>query len=567
MDKSFFFEHNLQALSTNNSKLCTRLSAANPKHLQYNFLTGRDGNIIPAYIDKTGEARPLHSLIAAQKEADRIAATLSGESYIIVLGLGGGYTVSAAINCPTVKHILLIDYDIDGFAELLCKMDFAILFKNKKLNILIDPSQSEIENHILSTYNPCLQDGIRALPLRARCDFDTEHFIPAADAIKSAIDKVSSDYSVQVYFGKRWFSNILRNVFAAEKHYFAMPTIQRAAICAAGPSLDLQIDAIKTLVDNEQRSAKKNVFLLATDTSLGTLLQAGIKPDAVISIDCQHISYYHFVGYNIKDIPLFLDIASPPHLSQFSDKVCFFLSAHPLSTYIENFFRPLPKIDTSGANVTYAALSLAEQLGAMEIEIFGADFSYPLGNVYTRGAYFYPHFHRKQNRFKPIELSIAAFLYKAPSLQTVQKDNSWYYETRSLKMYRQAFEKKTFLIDAKVKAAHGLGAEINVNGKSKTSSGQKLSPRAQMFSSGKLKSGAKDFLQLYKKLIQELDNNIESGCRCYKNPIDYMIWNSILPTASAIKHKDKIDTLETLAEETKKYCIDAIEKVLSYEHL
>ncbi|GMO29294.1 MAG: hypothetical protein Ta2F_04670 [Termitinemataceae bacterium] len=548
-EKCRFFECNLHALSAIDSKLCTRLSSAKTTLEHYKFLEARDGSLIPAYVDKSGTARPMHSLIAPEKEAQRIMTALGNESYIIILGFGAAYTLSAALQNEKIKFVLVIDYDIDGFSEILCSKDFSDIFskaKNtpeKKLSILIDPSESEIEKFILYTYNPCLHNGMRTIPLRSKCDFDTDHFIPAACAIKSALNKVASDYSVQSFFGKRWFSNIIRNLSVAEKQNGVLPPVKKAAICAAGPSLDIQLETIK-----DKRST---FFLIAADTSLGTLLNAAIVPDAIISIDCQHISYYHFVGYDIKDIPLFLDIASPPLLSKLSNKTYFFLSAHPFCDYIEKHFRSIPRIDSSGGNVTYAALSLALTLGAKEIEVYGADFSYPCGNIYTRGAYFYPYFHRRSSRLAPTESQTAAFLFKSSSLKLRSVDNTenWYYETKMLEMYRSSFSEKASCVSAKVTPAQGLGAKILID----TLQINQFADvhQLKLFAYGNLIKNAEEFLKDFKDKIENLDNDMMQED-----------WIPLLPAAAALKHKNKIGNLKELAEQTKIFCIENIEKIL-----
>ncbi|MDR0377301.1 MAG: DUF115 domain-containing protein, partial [Spirochaetaceae bacterium] len=425
MNEHILFERNLLSLSRNNPALCARLSAAETTLGYYRFVTGRqDGNVIPAWVDAGGAAHTLHSLVAPEHEAARLVSTMKGEQFVVIMGLGAGYMAEAVLERGDTARLLAIEYGIDGLAELLCRYDYIKIFNDPRFFILVDAGPDEIENYILDTFQPAFHNGIRTFPLRPRTVHDEASFAPAADAVKSAIDKIASDYSVQALFGKRWFSNIVRNLFAAEKQSGVFAPVKNAAICAAGPSLDLQLDTIY--------KKRNSFFLIAADTALPALLEAGITPDAAISIDCQHISYYHFMNRLPPEVPLFLDISSPPLLASRTDRPFFFSGGHPLSAYVSRFFRPLPAIDTSGANVTFAALSLAERLGAKNIEVYGADFSYPNGKLYTRPAYMYPYFHRKQNRFRPTESFAAAFLYDAKSLRRVETDSSWYYETRPL---------------------------------------------------------------------------------------------------------------------------------------
>jgi hypothetical protein len=415
-----------------------------------------------------------------------------------------------------------------------------------------------LEAYILEAYQPVLYGGIRTIPLRPRTELDQERFSRAGEAVASAIDRLAGDYSVQAYFGTRWFSNTLRNIFRAEQPEPPLPPIRRAALCAAGPSLDLQIPRL--------RERRKEAFLIATDTSLPALLGEGLEPDAVISIDCQHISYYHFMA-GIPHIPLFLDLASPPLLASLGGKPRFFAGGHPLTRYISRYWRPLPQMDTSGANVTYAALSLAEYLGAEEIELYGADFSYPLGRTYARGTYIYPYFEARQTRLRPLEAGLSAFMYRGSSLKRVNRVNpfhpedSWYYETPSLRGYREGLESKARSLDASLRAIPGLGAPISLPREER-----KRPPRTslRLFSAGKAAMGAGDFLRAYRQDIAALPRPARPLAG-YLRDLDErqgMILTTLLPTAAALKRRQPALEGPEILERLRDYCLGEIDRVL-----
>ncbi|MCL2270282.1 MAG: DUF115 domain-containing protein, partial [Treponema sp.] len=341
MDRWYFFERNLLALSAQNPALCSQLSAAETTLGRYKFLESQSGEVIPALTDRSGAAHALHSTVDPVREAERLISTLkdkgkSAGDFVVFLGLGAGFAPQAALNCGNASHVLAIDYDVNGIAELFCSREYIALLRDPRFTLLIDPSPEIIENNLLELYRPALCGGIRVLPLRTRTELDKQNFGAAGEAIQRAIEKVSSDYSVQAHFGMRWFANIIRNLDAAQLQNRSAPPIRDAAICAAGPSLDDQIPLLA-----EQKLSQK-LFVISADTALPSLLYRGLRPDAVVSIDCQHISYYHFMGTDCRGIPLFLDIASPPMLSGFSDYPFFFSGGHPLAAYVSQQWRPLP---------------------------------------------------------------------------------------------------------------------------------------------------------------------------------------------------------------------------------
>ena len=404
-----FFNRNIQALSQKNPHASSRLSGIQPCHAQYRVLESRSGEKIPAHIGADGTIHAFHSTMDPGKEAKRLIGT-EDEGFLVLLGIGGGFYAEAALERGNIGMVLVIEFDPEGFAELLSLFDYSCLFENPRFRLLLDNSGTEIEQSILSLYQPVLFGGIRVIPLRPRIDLEPEPFIMAGNVVEAAIRRVSADYSVQAHFGKRWFSNTVRNLLQMGENQEEVPAIHKAAVCAAGPSLSMQIPRLK--------ENREGLYLIATDTSLPCLLNGGIKPDAVISIDCQHISYYHFMNSDADGFPeethLFLDLASPPLLASVSKQKHLFTGGHPLTRYISQACKRQPELDTSGGNVTYAAISLAEQLGANEIELYGADFSYPLGLSYARGTYIYRFFENRQNRLSPMEAQASAFLYRTP---------------------------------------------------------------------------------------------------------------------------------------------------------
>ncbi|MDR2314297.1 MAG: DUF115 domain-containing protein [Spirochaetaceae bacterium] len=543
MDKQCF-ERNLLALSSTDPRLCSGLSSAVTTRGIYRFLESRTGEVIPALLDSTGQAHPLHSTVDPHREGERLISTLHEEGYVIFLGLGGAFAAEAALERTETKKVLVIEYDRDGIAELLSSRDYISLLKDPRFRILPDPSEADIEKYLLETYIPAVDGGIRVFPLRIRTDKE-ERFSAAGDAIKRSIDAVSRDYSVQAYFGKRWFANIIRNLPLAEGRLPVLPPLRRAAICAAGPSLDEQIPRIKKNRDS--------YFLIAADTSLSVLLHGGIEPDGVVSIDCQHISYRHFFQALPAKTMLFLDLASPPPVGARTENRFFFCGGHPLTRYISRKWRALPVLDTSGANVSYAAFSLAEILGAGEIILYGADFSYPQGQTYARGTYIYPYFECFQSRHTPLEAQHSAFLYRDPSLKKESPpDRPWYYETQSLRFYRERLYQKAASSGLRVEAPGPWGTLLLCRG----SSTRNLS----ILSTGPVRQGAMDFLRSYKKSLEALRSfdPLEEA----EPTEEAELLTTLLPLAAFIRKKSGAINKKAFFESLKSCCLEELSRVI-----
>ena len=523
-------EHNLFSLARVDPLLSARLASAVPSGGVYHFQKARSGEIIP-YIKMTdGAVRPLHSTVDPRSEGARLVSTLAEEGYLVFLGLGGAFAAETALVREITKKIVVVEYGSSGLLELLGSKDYSSLLQDHRFHLLLDLSPEQLKAFILNNYIPAVDGGIRVFPLRVRIDAE-KRFGDAADAVKQAIDAVSRDFSVQAYFGKHWFSNIIRNIFLAESQYASIPCIQKAIVCAAGPSLDEQIPAIRN-IQAANKNQKAASFVIAADTSLPSLLLAGIEPDAVVSIDCQHISYQHFFYALPKKTLLFVDLASPSPVASRTKNRIFFSGGHPLSLYISKSWRSLPVLDTSGANVTYAAISLAETLGAGEITLFGADFSYPLGKTYARGAYIYPYFEKSQNRYLPLEAQHSSFLYRDAALKKIRRSNGdWRYETSSFCFYREKVEQK-------IKGFPSVKARA-----------------ASLFPLKTASQTAFSFLENYKKSIETLES-------FSAQPEQDELCVTLLPLAAFFRRTNPLCSSSELFSAVKSCCLDELTRVI-----
>ncbi|MCL2067207.1 MAG: DUF115 domain-containing protein [Treponema sp.] len=561
MNRNNSFKKNLLALSVRNPGLSARLEGAQCSDRRYIFSLSRTGEIVPALADGFGNTRALHSMIDPKREGERLIAASaagsedSGSGFLVFLGLGGGYAIEAAFDRLETTHVAVIDFDLCSIVELFSAKDYSKILADPRFSLWIDPDLNELKSFILGEYRPVLCGGIRVVPLRARTEQDHAKFDLAAAAIKNAVEKVRGDYSVQAHFGLRWFSNIIRNIKNIKATAYNFPPIQEAAVCGAGPSLDTQIPLLAKM-------KARRVFIISSDTAFPALRGGGIEPDAVVSIDCQHISYYHFIGSLLGNIPLLLDVASPPMASRLSASPFFFSCAHPLAHYISRYWQPLPALDTSGGNVTHACLSLAEILGARRITLFGCDFSYPRGRTYARGAYIYPFFMKKQNRLVPLEAHLSSLLYRAPFLPREGAAN--YYETESLRFYRKALEAKAESMAAEVIAAEGIGAPLNLRKGKQLNAGMNI---IDQFSAGTAGQSSTEFLRQYRNAIAALPsfahNNLDNYYRSLKEA-DRQVFTTLLPLAAALNHRQGGNS-GLLIEKIKYLCIEKIESVLTNE--
>jgi len=188
-----------------------------------------------------------------------------------------------------------------------------------------------------------------------------------------------------IRLGRNYARNFFRNLPGLAQ--FATTGFRQAslpiAVAGAGPSLD------KALVFLRER--REDVFLLAVDTALRPLSEAGITPDAVILLESQFWIERAFIGFRGNRVPIFADLtARPDTVAAPGGDRSYFLSQYARLRYLERFRSlnlDVPIIPALGS-VGLAAIRLSLQLSRPEAPIFavGLDFSWNRGYSHSRGA-------------------------------------------------------------------------------------------------------------------------------------------------------------------------------------
>jgi len=551
MSRSELYDRNLLAVTTTHGPTAAERLSAVEADPRVGTEPSRYGVEVP-YLEADGKRAYFHSRFDPEREAARQAAGHAQPGFFVFWGLGAGYVVEALLDAGLVTRGLVVEYGAPALKAVLERMDLTHVLADRRLLLLVDPTDEELGTAIASLYVPVVTGDLVTVPLRGRVDTAPDEYLRAADVVRRVLEGISDDYSVQAFFGKRWFTNIVRNVRAAAAPTPPVGPVSSAIVTAAGPSLE---DALPAIRDRPRSS-----FVIATDTSLQVLLAAGIEPDAVITIDCQHISYYHFMRGMPGGVPLFMDLASPPTVARLARRPYFFSSGHPLSRYVANRFRAFPSLDTSGGNVTHAAVSLADYLGARDIVLYGADFSYPFGKSYARGTYVYPYFDVRQSRLRPQESLFSEFLYRNQYLERqADPDGSYRYVTKPLVAYRDRLERLAASCEARVDRRRGSGVHATMVAGDRPPAGR----FGRVFSAGRSFMPASDFLRGYLDDIAALPEPEPGRSAPYLDgltPRERDVWTTMLPSAAALlKEAGASPTLaQDVLAATRRWCMGVL---------
>ncbi|MBI9106059.1 MAG: motility associated factor glycosyltransferase family protein [Spirochaetales bacterium] len=551
MQSNHIFNRNQLSLSLHNEELALQLArCGNSKKIS--FKTARNGVLVPV-LKHHGRDYALHSLFNPVKEGERSSAQISGGGYLVVFGFGACYHIRPLLQRDDINGILLIDKDITIIKSILSEIDLSDLLSDSRISILVDRSEDEITDYLPANYIPAVTGDFQTMTLRSRVETEKEYFSGIMNSIRKVLDTLSDDYTVQTWFGKRWFINSIANLAAAENSTTIIPPKKRVLIAAAGPSLEMQLDDI--------RKRQENSFLISTDTALSCLIKHSIKPDLVISIDCQQITYHHFMAGYPEDVPLVLDLASPPAVSRLTEKTLFFTSGHPFSMYVNRNWRKFPVVDTSGGNVTQAALSLADTLGASEIFIYGADYSYPEGKSYARGTYIYPYFIGKSSRKDTIESLFYKFLYRNENITMSKTDYGYRYTTRPMVSYKERLERYSSEVSGRIIPVPGLGEDIVI-----PSFEKQIKTTKNLLSAGRSRTDWKSFLSDYKGRLINLPEPAGSPT-VYFSTLDYSdkdIWTTLFPVAAVLrkKYKDTEKSASDILSDVRSWALEVLNMYL-----
>jgi len=529
MSDPAILERNLLSVSLSDPALGARIRDTDPSEY-FRLISSRSGLPVPA-LEENGHTHSLHSQIDPEREAIRLVEGYTGGGYFVCFGLGAGYQVKQLLNRSHTSNVLILESDPSLLRATLEAIDLHALLIDPRVSLLVDPEAARLRSHLLASYFPSVCGKLSTVSLRSRTSRAAETFAQMASTVRQTLEELADDFAVQSYFGKRWFANIVANLHLAAGRSVTLPPVRKAWVVAAGPSLERQLVLIK--------ARDKNDTIISTDTAMRPLLAAGIVPDIVLSIDCQQVSYHHFIAGYPQNVPLVIDLASPPIVVRRASQIAFFSSGHPFARYVGERVRHFPLLDTSGGNVTHAAVSLADRLGAREVNIAGADYSYPGGKAYARGTYLYPYFLGQSDRMKPLETHFFSFLVRTNSVTTERTANGLRYSTRPLRVYRDRLEALIGTIDAAVAMLPGDGLTVNTATGNRGTSRIKRTVVRTIFAAGPLSNDWIGFLRNYLTDVRALPEP-QLSWGLYDSTLSAeqrLIATTLLPVAAAVRRE------------------------------
>ncbi len=345
----------------------------------------------------------LHSRVDPEAEARQFAGNVKlGETLcLVVAGFGLGYHLKALAARQTGEAFLIVtEPNLQLLKAALESVDLTDLFANRRCLIITQPDKGHIQT-LLEPVNALMMLGTQFVSHPASERVGGEFHAQMRRVVADHMTFCRMSLVTLVANSRITCRNIVNNL----PTYLATPPIDvlrdrfkglPGVVIAAGPSLHRQLDQLAAL--------KGRAVLIAVQTIFKTLLDRGVPPDFVTSLDYHEMSKRFFES--LPELPQTHLVAEPK------------ASWHVLDSYrgpisvLGNAFARLCLGDRlaardglkAGATVAHLSFYLAVYMGCDPIVMVGQDLAYTNHVYYTPGVAIHDLWRPQLNRFCTIEM-------------------------------------------------------------------------------------------------------------------------------------------------------------------
>ena len=350
----------------------------------------------------------LHSRYNPIKEAQNQLAGLKIPKKKGLVCVGGGLGYILKCFCEQHEGIAFWYEAIPEIADLAIKYAKLGPWIDSGRIVCLHQNLQEYQNRIVPQLFQNL-DSSALVFYRHRASWQTSpSYQNVYSNIISFFNRKLANQATYKRFTDLWFQNLLSNLplLAQAKpiSYLKKRFPQRLAIlCGAGPSLLDDIHIIESL--------QQHAIIASVDTAVNTLVQCGIQPDIVLSVDPQYLSHYYIRDYVLRSqyqtIFVVDPVCAPSMLRMVAPEQLYYFN-----TFYNLAHRYFPQLSTDagtlafGGSVSTTAYDFLTFLGCNPILLSGLDFAYTYGLAHVKGS--------------PLEL---LHLYRYNRIQTLELQN------------------------------------------------------------------------------------------------------------------------------------------------
>lgn len=313
---------------------------------------------------------------------------------VVIIGISNGYHIRRIMeSVPKTSNILIYEPSFELFRRAMEEVDLAFLFElDKPVGIIVEGlNESELEAyfHFMISYDN--MTSLKYYMSGNYVELFQEQIESFVKKLKAHIERLSVMWNTLVRYtdvkAKNTFYNLpfLYEGYSIEALRGILPENIPVIVVSAGPSLNKNIMDLKKAVGKS--------CIIATDTAMKPLLNAGIIPNLFVIIDGLKPGVL-FEHKDLSKVPMVtMTGVSIEPMQYHKGKKFFYYSSSPLEQKIladlsekENQNRILPSLLTGGS-VANSAYSLGVYMGAKTIILIGQDLAMTGNRTHADGTF------------------------------------------------------------------------------------------------------------------------------------------------------------------------------------
>ncbi len=470
-------------MSQNNDTISSKIFEHKPYLRNYfkDWDTTHLWDIIPTkangeyYVSYNGEA--LASKVAPDKQAERLLEShnIKETDVVILLGMGNPQLLTRINALLSPGQIFVMLGDDPALIPLLWEKILAPVMSVPGRHIFAGDAFLGMGLNYLEALPIDRVSGLKVI--KNTSDLSrTTFFSEIESRIQSVFSAKMSDLLTKFEFERLWVKNSIWNLLQVSKtppYRFQISDLKdklsgvSALLVSAGPSLRKSLPIIERIRDK--------VFVLSCDTSLKVLLKAGIIPDGVVTLDAQTNSFFHFMGEDLKQIPLFADLVSSPTLlreSMFQSVIHSVTAKFQVDAegslvrevtaggeLADSVFDQVGDIQ-SGGSVATTAFDMLRFMGFEEIYFVGQDLAYSGREIHSTGTHHNEKWLTLVNRKQSLERINEVIIRKRETKEVPSCNGKTVLTDYVLELYRHWFEESAKTVSMKLINLNEDGAKI-----------------------------------------------------------------------------------------------------------
>lgn len=320
------------------------------------------------------------------KEAKRLANSHYKKNHAHVLfGLGYSYLAKELLSqMGESDFLLIIEPSVQLYEEIKYKGDLGSLINHSKVFLMVGFDEQQLEEEIKYLVSEYMaQVEVIISPNYEK--LYPQYVKKLEEVIRMNVKLSVVNIGTIAVFSEMWQKNLLYNIYESWKskpfkmfiNRFTCPVI----IAASGPSLTKQLDYLRLVKE------KQSALIIAAGSTINPLLNAGIKPHLIVSIDGGEANWVHFKNTNYDDIPLFYSLAVHKDIPKYHKgfKVVFNSDDKALSTWLDKAVGKELGVVVGGASVANFCFYIAKMVSTGPITFIGQDLAYTNNYSHAEG--------------------------------------------------------------------------------------------------------------------------------------------------------------------------------------